>query len=50
MPVSGSAREIVPRNDLSEKKRQRLIQHILAGSGQRKLGRTDVAGAGIRLL
>lgn len=35
----------MPRNNLNEKQRQRLVQHLLAGSKEGKLGKTDVAGA-----
>ena len=40
MPVSGGVREIVPRNNLSEKIRHRLIEHLLAfGQQTRPTGR-----------
>ena len=46
MPVSGGAREIVPRNNLSEKIRHRLIEHLLSGSEQGQLGKGDLTRAG----
>lgn len=45
MPVSGGAREIVPRNNLSEKIRHRLIEHLLSGSKQGQLGKGDLTRA-----
>lgn len=45
MPVSGAAPEKVPRNNLDEKMRQRLIEHLLSGSTAGKLGRGDILNA-----
>ena len=45
MPVSGSAREIVRRNNLDEKQRHRLIEHLLSGSKDGVLGKHDVNNA-----
>ena len=45
MPVSGSAREIVRRNNLDEKQRHPLIEHLLSGSKDGVLGKHDVNNA-----
>ena len=37
MPVSGSARENVPLNNLNKNRRRRLIEHFLSGSTKSKL-------------
>ena len=42
MPVSGAAPEKVQRNNLDEKMRHRLIEHLLSGSTEGKLGRGDI--------
>ena len=42
MPNSGRAREVVPREHLNEKQRQRLIEHPLQGSNNGNLGKNDV--------
>ncbi|CAN0272286.1 unnamed protein product [Ascophyllum nodosum] len=38
MPPAGAAREKVPRNNLTEKQRHRLIEHLLEGSTKGVLG------------
>ena len=45
MPVSGAAPEKVQRNNLDEKMRHRLIEHLLSGSTEGKLGRGDIQDA-----
>lgn len=48
MPVSGSsAGEKVSRNNLNEKQRHRLIEHLLSGSTKGKLGRGDLQQAAV---
>ena len=39
MPVSGSAREKIPRNKLNENQTLRLIEHLFSGSAKGKLSR-----------
>lgn len=45
MPPSGSAREKVPRNNLNENQRSRLIEHLLSGSKGGELGPGDLKNA-----
>ena len=45
MPVSGAAPNKARRNNLDEKTRQRLIEHLLSGSTAGKLARGDLLNA-----
>lgn len=45
MPPSGSAREKVPRNNLNENQRSRLIEHLLSGSKGGEVGPGDLKNA-----
>ena len=48
MPGSGSAAQKATRNNLSEKQRHRLVEHLLKGSKNGKLVRGDLKKAAAR--